>query len=110
MSEKRISPRVNIRSTVYYGTTGDTPHTAFMVDLSDTGICIKTNNVYKPGTKVFVKIDTKEEVYKAEGIVAWAKKVPPRLATLVKNGMGIRFTTIDRGLVDLYRNRVDYIS
>lgn len=110
MAEKRISPRVSIRSTVFYGTSKETPHTAFMVDMSDTGICIKTNNVFRPGTKVFMKIATKDRDYMAEGVVAWAKRVPPRLATLVKNGMGVRFTTIDRDLIKLYRDRVDYIS
>ena len=105
-SEKRISKRVGFRSIVKYGPTHPPEHTSFVVDLSDTGVCIRTNKVFKPGTKLHLNFELDEKTaYRAAGIVQWAKVAPGGLARIVKTGMGIRFTQMERGLLSLYREK-----
>lgn len=101
----RISKRVPFRYTVFYGPTNPPEHTSFVTDISETGICIKTNTVYKPGTKLYLVIETPTKSYEAEGIVAWARKAPQRMIHIVKNGMGIKFTRVEKELIELYKEK-----
>src|SRR3990170_4092410 len=103
---KRISKRVIFRSVVKYGPTTPPEHTSFVVDLSDTGVCIRTNKVFKPGTKLHLNFELNEKtVYRAAGIVQWAKVAPGGLSRIVKTGMGIRFTHMEKGLLTLYHEK-----
>ncbi len=107
MAEKRISKRVAFRNIVKFGTTMERTHTAFITDLSDTGICIKTTSVYKPGTLIYLAVDVSDDkVCEATGVVAWAKAAPAHLARFVKSGMGIRFTEVDPALIGFYEDRI----
>ncbi|MFZ3072108.1 MAG: PilZ domain-containing protein [Thermodesulfobacteriota bacterium] len=102
-SEKRISKRVGFRSIVKYGPTHPPEHTSFVVDLSDTGVCIRTNKVFKPGTKLHLNFELDEKTaYRAVGVVQWAKVAPGGLARVVKTGMGVRFTHMEKGLLTFY--------
>jgi hypothetical protein len=73
--------------------------------MSDTGICIKTNNVFPPGTKVHISVDVDGDLFKAEGVVMWAKIVPPGLVRMIKNGMGIKFTNMEPELLSYYNRK-----
>lgn len=112
MADKRFAKRVAFRASIMYGDSKPPENHAFLTDLSNTGICIKTNNVYKPGTRVFMLIDVEKEKrqYEAEGIVTWAKKVPSNLSRVAKSGMGIAFTRISRSLLNLYEEKVSMYS
>lgn len=103
MAEKRKSPRVALRVIVKFGTEDPPAHTAFLTDLSESGVCIQSNKVYNPGTAVHLSIDINGVDHRCEGVVAWAKKVPQQLAHAVKNGMGIKFTRTDPNLMAHYR-------
>jgi len=91
---------------VKYGPTEKREHTSFLTDMSDTGLCIKTNTVYRPGTKIFMSVEVEDKEYPAEGIVMWAKIVPPQLVRVTKNGMGIQFTFVDMELLEYYYARL----
>ncbi|HZX35182.1 MAG TPA: PilZ domain-containing protein [Thermodesulfobacteriota bacterium] len=105
---KRISRRVPFRTVVKYGPTDPPEHTSFVVDLSDTGVCIKTNKVFKPGTKLHLNFELDEKTTcRAVGIVQWAKTAPAELARMIKTGMGIRFTHMEKELLALYRKKTE---
>ncbi|MFQ5353352.1 MAG: PilZ domain-containing protein [Thermodesulfobacteriota bacterium] len=106
MEERRISKRVPFRSNVRFGPAEPPQFTALITDISDTGTYIKSNRIFPAGTKLFLVIETPEGPFKAQGIVAWAKKAPPHLMRHMQSGMGISFTEVDRGLIDLYREKL----
>ncbi len=107
MAEKRKSKRVPLRVIVRYGISIPPEHTAFLTDFSKGGVNIKTNRVFKPGTKLFMEIEIDGRVLNAEGVVVWAKQVPQALSRIIRNGMGIKFTELDREILTLYNSRVN---
>jgi Tfp pilus assembly protein PilZ len=105
LSDKRDSRRIPFRFIVKYGLTQPPEHTAFLTDLSDSGICIKTRTVFKPGTTLYMSIENAGTCHECEGVVEWAKKVPPSLARVRKSGMGIRFTQACPELIAYYKEK-----
>ncbi len=111
MKDRRINKRVALRPTVKSGTVKyglDKPpsiFTTFVTDLSETGICIEANTIFKPGTKIYLTVFINESSFDAEGVVAWAKKPQPGIISVVKNGMGIEFTSVDKGLLDICKEK-----
>jgi hypothetical protein len=92
--EKRTGNRAKRRMMVRYGLS--TPEkTAFTKNLSETGLFLITNQVFKPGTTLHVQIQFPDETFSLWARVVWAKAVPPQLAHVLECGMGLRF--IDPG-------------
>jgi Tfp pilus assembly protein PilZ len=67
---------------------------------------MKTHRAFKPGTRLYMIVKAPDKSYNAEGVVVWAKRVTPGLLQLVKTGMGIKFTHVDPGLVDVYEKKL----
>ncbi len=104
----RDSERVEFRCKVKFGPDGKLDHMALVTDFSENGLCIKTSDIYKDGTELSMLIESQGKSYEAKGVVMWAKKPPPGIVrTAVKCGMGVRFTSVDRDLVDLYNSKKD---
>ncbi|MFC1854919.1 PilZ domain-containing protein [Thermodesulfobacteriota bacterium] len=99
--EKRRGTRHKKRLMIRFGQT-ETKNLGFIEDISATGIRVKTKTVFKPSTKLQVEIslEDSDETMKAEGVVMWAKKVPPGMSHRVQSGMGITFLRIDTILHD----------
>jgi Tfp pilus assembly protein PilZ len=112
MRENRTSKRVAFQNTAYFSPSPHRPynHKSFIADLSAVGICIKTNTLYKPGTRLFMVIETADKSYDAEGIVTWVKKVPLRLIQTARYSMGIKFTHVDPELIDLYEKKLKIVA
>jgi len=71
--EKRRALRYKKRLTVNFGI--DSPDKiGFVEDISSTGVRIKTNHVFKPGTILKLSIEDNNINMLAEGIVTWARK------------------------------------
>ncbi|MCK4739319.1 MAG: PilZ domain-containing protein [Deltaproteobacteria bacterium] len=104
-SNSRDSKRITMRGKVKYGTTGHLKHFAFISDLSETGLCIRTNDVYDEDTILNLRINFGGGNYNAKGIVMWSIKVPRGLEKIKKNGMGIKFTTVDPELIKVYNEK-----
>ncbi len=88
--DNRSAPRARKRLRVRFGVEA-LEKTAFTKNLSETGICLRTNQVLPPGTTLQVEIQTPEASFSLWAKVVWAKKVPPQLAHVLDCGMGIRF-------------------
>ena len=96
------SKRIPFRHTVRYGPVNPPEFTSFVTNLSETGLCIKTNKIFKPGTKLYMIIELPGGVFNTEGVVIWAKASHPALVRHVRTGMGIKFTKTDPELLKAY--------
>ena len=90
MASKRGMGRARKRMMVRYG-VDKADKTAFTINLSETGVNLKTNTVYKPGTTVQVELKFTDRTFSMWARVIWAKKVPPQLAHVLECGMGLCF-------------------
>ena len=109
---KRSAKRVPFRNPIHFGPTPfrRSEHTGFVVDLSSGGVCIQTSKVFGQGTRLYMLIEATDKSYEAEGVVTWAKKVPPRLIQHIKNGMGVKFTYVNKELLDRYADRLKIVT
>jgi Tfp pilus assembly protein PilZ len=121
MKCRRANKRVTFRTTLKYGLGKPPLVTSYITDLSVTGVSIKTNTIYKPGTKLYMIVYVQNKSFEAEGIVTWAQKAPPRNIRFAKNGMGIapprnirfakngmgiEFTSVDQELIDICKEKL----
>ena len=65
--------------------------TAFTKNVSETGLFVHTNTVFKPGSTIQVRIHFPDREFSMWARVLWAKAVPPQLAHVLECGMGLRF-------------------
>jgi Tfp pilus assembly protein PilZ len=88
--EKRTTNRLNKRLMVRFGRTKP-DSLGITSDISDTGVFIKSNTVFSPGTDLVMDLTLPDErVIRLNGRVVWAKRVPPNMLRFVKkSGMGI---------------------
>jgi Tfp pilus assembly protein PilZ len=68
-----------------------TSRSGYTQNISESGLFVRTNRVFRPGTTVHLEIQFPDRSFHLWGRVAWAKKVPPQLAHLVNCGMGVRY-------------------
>ena len=87
---KRGTGRTRRRLMVKYG-TDKADRTAFTKNLSETGLFIGTNNVFKPGTTIQVELKFPDRTFSMWARGVWAKKLPSQLAHVVECGMGVCF-------------------
>ncbi len=99
------SKRIPFRVLVKYGPSKPPDCSSFITDFSNSGISIMTKKVFKPGTHLYISINNDGASYECEGVVSWAKRVPPGMERAVKCGMGIRFTHLPQGLLDFYNEK-----
>ena len=88
--QKRIFNRAKRRVMVRYGTSA-ADKTAFTKNVSETGLFVGTNNVFKPGTTIQVNLEFPDRLFSMWARVVWAKAVPPQLAHVLECGMGVCF-------------------
>ncbi len=104
--DKRQSKRLPFSHSAKFGHKNPPGRISFVTDLSEGGVCLKTNTVFLPGTRVYLAITIDGTNYEAEGVVAWAEKAPPSIMHQVKGGMGVKFTRVDEGLIAVYSNKL----
>lgn len=89
-NEKRNVHRAKRRVMVKYGPSA-VDKTAFTKNVSETGLYVHTNQVFKPGTTIHVQLQFPNRTFSMWARVVWAKAVPPQLAHVLECGMGICF-------------------
>lgn len=95
--EKRRDKRYLRQVSVRFGEeAGSRQHVGFTFDLSKSGILLKSGRIYSPPTRLFLELSLcNGKNVLAEGVVQWAKRVPPAMARVIqKHGMGIRFINV----------------
>jgi Tfp pilus assembly protein PilZ len=91
--EKRVKDRAKKRLMVKYG-LDKADRTAFTKNVSEAGMNLKTNHVFKPGSTLMLEVHMPDKVFSLWARVAWAKKVPPQLAHVLDCGMGLSFVEV----------------
>jgi Tfp pilus assembly protein PilZ len=116
MADKRTSKRVSYEKPVEFGLMrfGPPPdppkYKGYLIDLSDEGVYIKTDHVFKAGIRLTLEIQDGDKSYKMEGRVTNAHKVPPALVNKVKSGMGIIIAKPHPELLRIYKDKVGACS
>jgi hypothetical protein len=87
---KRFIKREAKRFMVRYGTK-DLNRGGFTRNISETGMCLQTNAVLEPGTRIQLRFELEERTFTMAAQVIWAKSVPSSLARIRRGGMGICF-------------------
>ncbi len=105
--DKRHSKRIGFQAAVLFGLEKPPCHWAYITNISDTGIFIKTNLVFKAGKKLYVTVKDDKGDYEMEGMVMRAKKIPPAFAREGKSGMGVELIRYDEDLLALYREKLE---
>ena len=99
---KRVIKRANRRLMVRYGTR-EPEKTAFTKNLSESGMFLQTNSVFKPGTTIQVLMEFPDRTFNMWARVVWAKKVPAQLTYILGSGMGICFIDPTAEWVEYYK-------
>ncbi len=100
--QERNSLRTKRRIMVRFGQ--DIPNrTGFTRNISETGLFIQTQYVFRPGTTIQIQMHFAERVISQWARVRWAKKVPPQLSHLLDCGMGVQFLNPDDEWIGFWR-------
>jgi hypothetical protein len=93
--EKRLAKRYLKQVPTRFGDEADWSHVGVTSDISETGVLLRSSRIYPPSTMLSIKfvLPGGETAY-CQGLVQWAKRVPPSLARIVqKHGMGISLSS-----------------
>ncbi len=98
MTDKRDLIRHKKRLSLRFGETEAT-RLAFTEDISSHGLFIKTASIGKLGSRLQIELTMPDgQLIQLEGMIRWAKRVPPRMIHLVKkSGMGIKILKFHSG-------------
>ena len=107
--DRRDWRRVLVDLEVDYG-NADNFLFAYISDISETGIFIRTNTPEKPGTRLnlrFMPDDGNRQMLQLEGEVIWVNDFRPENPDNINPGMGVKFVGLDR---DSRHRLVEYIK
>jgi type IV pilus assembly protein PilZ len=113
-AERRAAPRVLVDLEVDYASE-DNYLFAYITDISETGIFVRTTSPEQPGTRLNLRFrpDDASDQIEIEGEVIWVNPYRPGAPDNLHPGMGIRFVGLDDDvrdrLLDLVR-RFAYLS
>ena len=115
-AERRRAPRVLVDLEVDYGAE-DNYLFAYIADISETGIFIRTTTPEASGTHLNLRFepgwDVDGDPFELEGEVIWVNHYRPGAPDNLHPGMGIRFIGLDEDtkqrLYDLVR-RIAYLT
>jgi hypothetical protein len=89
-TDRRRHERFRAALQVRYGTVS-CDHVGPAENISLSGLCIRTNQVFPTGTRIRMQIDFPDRTVHHTGEVMWAIKVPEHDMGTMMCGMGIQF-------------------
>lgn len=104
--DKRYAQRILGRIKVYFGPQAP-DSLGFALNLSADGLYVSSTKVYHPPAELAIRLEPiGEPVIEVRGLVRWSQRIPPRLVSVVKPGMGIRLDSPPREYLDLFSRLV----
>jgi Tfp pilus assembly protein PilZ len=97
----RSDDRVRTRLRVSYGLDA-LECSSFVESISPGGVYINTNEVFKVGTRLALRIEFGERAVCLQGEVTWAIRVPEGLKDRMVCGMGVAFIDPDPQWPELF--------
>jgi type IV pilus assembly protein PilZ len=100
-SERRAAPRVLVDLEVDYASE-DNYLFAYITDISETGIFVRTTTPEEPGTRLNLRFSPDNAIgpLEVEGEVIWINPFRPGAPDNLHPGMGIRFVELEDDLRD----------
>jgi type IV pilus assembly protein PilZ len=100
-SDRRAAPRVLVDLEVDYALE-DNYLFAYITDISETGIFVRTTTPEQPGTRLNLRFSTDNATLpiEVEGEVIWVNPYRPGTPDNLHPGMGIRFVELDDDIKD----------
>jgi type IV pilus assembly protein PilZ len=100
-SDRRAAPRVLVDLEVDYGLE-DNYLFAYITDISETGIFVRTTTPEQPGTRLNLRFspDNATRPIEVEGEVIWVNPYRPGTPDNLHPGMGIRFVELEDDVRD----------
>lgn len=100
-ADRRAAPRVLVDLEVDYASE-DNYLFAYITDISETGIFVRTTSPEQPGTRLNLRfrLDNAMPQIEIEGEVIWVNPFRPGAPDNLHPGMGIRFVELDDELRD----------
>jgi type IV pilus assembly protein PilZ len=100
-SDRRAAPRILVDLEIDYASE-DNYLFAYITDISETGIFVRTTTPEQPGTHLNMRFrpDDESPQIEVEGEVIWINPYRPGAADNLHPGMGIRFVALDDELKD----------
>ena len=100
-SDRRAAPRVLVDLEVDYASE-DNYLFAYITDISETGIFVRTTTPEPPGTLLNLRFrpDDASPQIELEGKVIWVNPYRPGAADNLHPGMGVRFVDLDDEIRD----------
>jgi uncharacterized protein (TIGR02266 family) len=100
-SDRRAAPRVLVDLEVDYASE-DNYLFAYIVDISETGIFVRTTTPEPPGTHLNLRFrpDDASAQIEIEGTVIWVNPYRPGAPDNLHPGMGIRFVELEDEIKD----------
>ncbi len=84
---RRVRLRVRVEPGSILSSTGD---------VGPGGVFIYAARLHRPGTRVHLTVHLPDgRTARAEGVVRWAKRVPPGLLAMARGGMGVALESMD---------------
>ena len=106
--EKRNSERVGFNKPILFGQEKPPTKWAYIVDISEKGLFIKTNIVYPEGTVLYLTIKDEHGVdHELVGEVMRSRKIPPAFYKEGLSGMGINLLACEEDLLELYKKKLE---
>ena len=88
--ERRKSVRYAAQLYVRFGLQG-LDRVAPVGNISEGGLCVKTNDVYKTGSLILLALELPGAEIHLRGEVMWAIRVPEHQTETMEHGMGVQF-------------------
>jgi len=100
-AERRAAPRVLVDLEVDYASE-DNYLFAYITDISETGIFVRTTSPEQPGTRLNLRFrpDGASDQIEIEGEVIWVNPYRPGAPDNLHPGMGVRFVDLDEEIRD----------
>jgi uncharacterized protein (TIGR02266 family) len=100
-ADRRAAPRVLVDLEVDYASE-DNYLFAYIMDISETGIFVRTTSPESPGTRLNLRFrpDDASPQIEIEGEVIWVNPYRPGAPDNLHPGMGIRFVDLDDDVRD----------
>jgi len=92
--DRRYHERIQQKVPVRYG-VGLVDRQGSADTISEGGLFINTNQIYKAGTRIVLQIEFPDRPRTLLAEVVWAVQVPEHLRGNLVCGMGVRFVNID---------------
>ena len=90
---RRSSVRYSAQLQVRFGLQGH-ERVAPVDNMSEGGMCIKTNEVFPTGSRILIALDLPSGEVHLTGEVMWAIRVPEHQTEFMEHGMGVQFVDV----------------